>query len=258
MLKFTYFYGVFVAMTHQQFLQLIERIQTESENRFEGLQLACIAKLVFFCGVLANEIPKLKVGDVIGKDGAINRTIKRSGAAEIHLNTDMLGAVEHYIAELRKKLPSFMHLKARLFPSYRNIDKLKRDLKRFDTDCRTIKEAGYFHYYRKERSEGTRETQIYKKGAKQLRVTDRQFRAVVTDEKIKPGKTVDRRSTDEILGLLEEADRLDKNAPDAEEKARSIMERYEKSLKCILNKDLRKSYKKVRRDLKKALFPHIK
>ena len=219
MLKFTYFSGALAAMTHQQFLQLIERIQTESKNRFEGLQLACIAKLVYFCGVLANEIPKLKVGDVVGKDGAINRTIIRNDAAEIHLNADVVEAVEHYIADLRQKLPSFMHLKARLFPSYRNIDKLKRDLKRFDTDCRTIKEAGYFHYYRNEKSEGTRETRIYEKGAEQLRVTDRQFRAVVTGEKIKPGKTVDRRSIDEILGLLEEAERLDKNAPDAEENA---------------------------------------
>jgi hypothetical protein len=258
LLKFIYFYGALAAMAHQQFLQLIARIQTESKNRFEGLQLACITKLVHFCGVLANEVPKLKVGDVIGKDGAINRTIKRGDDREIHLNLAALEAVEHYIADLRQKLPSFMHRKAGLFPSYRNTDKLKRDLKRFDTNCRTIKEAGYFHYYRNEKSEGTRETRIYGKGAEQLRVTDRQFRAVVTGEKIKPGKTVDRRSIEEILGLLEEAERLDKNAHDAGEKARSIMESYEKSLKCIRNKDLRKNYKKVRRDLKKALAPPTK
>jgi hypothetical protein len=180
--------------------------------------------------VLANEVPKLKVGDVIGKDGAINRTIKVA-VREIHLNLAALEAVEHYIADLRQKLPSFMHRKAGLFPSYRNTDKLKRDLKRFDTNVRTIKEAGYFHYYRNEKSEGTRETRIYEKGAEQLRVTDRQFRAVVTGEKIKPGKTVDTRSIDEILGLLEEAERLDKNAPDAEENARSIMDQIREKFK---------------------------
>ena len=245
-------------MTHQQFLQLIEQIQTESKNSFEGLQLACITKLVYFCGVLANEVPKLKVGDVIGKDGAINRTIKRGGDREIHLNLAALEAVEHYIADLRQKLPSFMHRKAGLFPSYRNTDKLKRDLKRFGTNVRVIKEAGYFHYYRNEKSEGTHETRIYGKGAEQLRVTDRQFRAVVTGEKIKPGKTVDRRSIEEILGLLEEAERLDKNVPDAEEKAWNIMTRFEKSLNNIRNNEDRKNYEQVRPHIEKALAPHIK
>jgi ElaB/YqjD/DUF883 family membrane-anchored ribosome-binding protein len=145
-----------------------------------------------------------------------------------------------------------------LFPSYRNTDKLKRDLKRFGTNVRVIKEAGYFHYYRNEKSEGTREARIYEKGAEQLRVTDRQFRAVVTGEKIKPGKTVDRRSIDEILGLLEEAERLDKNALDAGEKARSIMTRFEKSLNNIRNKEVRKNHEQVRPHIEKALAPHIK
>ena len=245
-------------MTHQQFLKLIEQIQNDSKRRFEGLQLACISNLVYFCGVLAQEIPKLKVGDVIGKDGTIIRNIKSGGAAEIHLNASALEAVEHYVADLRQKLASFMRLKARLFPSYRNTDKLKRDLKRFETDCRTIKEAGYFHYYRNEKSKGTRETQIYKRGSTQLRVTDRQFRAVVSGDKIKPGKSVDTRSIDEIMGLLEEADHLDKNAPDADKIARSIMDMFEKSLKNIRNKEIRDIYRKdVRQDLAKILTPFI-
>lgn len=246
-------------MTHQQFLQLIERIQTESKNRFEGSQLSCIAKLIYYCGVLANEIPKLKVGDVVGKDDVIIRKIKSRDIGEISLNDTALEAVEQYIADLRNKLPSFMLVKASLFPSYRNTDKIKRDLKRFNTDCRTIKEAGYFHYYRNEKSKGTRDTLIYKRGATQLRVSDRQFRAVVSGDKIKPGKSVDTRSIDEIMGLLEEADHLDKNAPNADEIAHRIMEKFDSSVKNIRSTEIREIYgKDVRQELVKTLSPLIK
>ena len=252
-------FSVLPFMTHQQFLQLIERIQADSKNRFDGSQLICIAKLVYFCGIYAKEVPQMKIGDIIGKDGGISRTINFRGSAEIHLNPAALDAVEQYIADLRQKLPSFMHRKARLFPSYRNTDKLKRDLKRYDTDCRTIKEAGYFFYYQNEKSEGTRETLIYKRGAKQLRVSDRQFRAVVNRNKIKPGKSVDMRSIDEVMNLLEEAGRLDKNAQDAAEKARSIMTRFEISVSNIRNKEFRKIYNEtVRQDLVSTLSPLLK
>jgi len=246
-------------MTHQQFLQLIERIQTEPKNRFEGSQLTCIAKLVYFCGVLAQEIPKLKVGDVIDKDGEIIRTVESIGARKIYLKGCALETVRHYIAALRQMLPSFMHLKARLFPSYRNTDKLKRDLKRYDTDCRTIKDAGYSYYYRNEKSEGNRETLIYKRGARQLRVTDRQFRAVANRNKIKPGKSVDTCSVDEIMALLDEAGSLDKKAPDAANIARSIMDRFENSVRNIRKKEVRDDYEgAVRCSLKKLLAPLIK
>jgi integrase len=193
-------------------LDLFDSIEAGSRTDFEDKQLACAAKLVFYCGVRANEIPGLKVGDVIGKDGQIIRRIKIDGAPDINLNDAATEALEEYIAELRKRRPSFMQGRARLFPSYKNTDKLKRDLKRLGTDCRSIKEAGYHHYAENERRKGTREAQIHKNGAKQLRVTERQFKAMVTGHKIGPGKTADDRSVEEIMRLIDEAERLDKKA----------------------------------------------
>lgn len=208
--------------------------------------------------MLAYEIPMLKVGDVVNKDGEIIRTIEIVDTRKIYLKGASLEAVEQCIAGLRQKLPSFTHRKAGLFPSYRNTDKIKRDLKRFDTDCRTIKEAGYFHYYQNEKSKGFSDTLIYKRGAAQLRVTDRQFRAVANRDKIKPGKSVDTRSTEEIMGLLEEAGRLDKKVPDAGEIARNIMDRFEKSVGNIRNKEVRDEYDEAgRRSLINLLDPFI-
>jgi hypothetical protein len=60
------------------------------------------------------------------------------------------------------------------------------------------------------------------------------------------------------LGLLEEAERLDKNAHDAGEKAQNMMDRFEKSLNNIRNNEDRKNYEQVRPHIEKALFPHIK
>jgi integrase len=125
-------------------LNLFDRIETSLKTEFEGKQLSCISKLVFYCGVRAKEIPELRIRDVIGKDGEIIRKIKVNGGRDINLNGAAVEAVRKYFADLRQKRPSLMRGQERLFPGYPNIDKLKRDWKRFGTDCRSIKEGGMF------------------------------------------------------------------------------------------------------------------
>ena len=120
----------------QDMLKLFDRIETGLKTEFEGKQLACISKLVFYCGVQAKEIPELRIRDVIGKDGEIIRKIKVKGGRDINLNGAAVEAVRKYVADLRQKRPSLMQGQERLFPGYPNIDKLKRDWKRFGTDCR--------------------------------------------------------------------------------------------------------------------------
>jgi len=229
-------------MNHQEFLQLIERIQTGSKRKFDGEQLACICQLVYYCGLAAKEVPKLKVGEVVDKNGAVIGDIKSGDAATIHLNDEARAAIERYIGQLRQNLPSFTHIDAWLFPSYRNTDKLKRDLKRFAADCSMVKKSGYFFFYQNEKRKGSRETRIYKEGGKQLRVTARQFRAVATGNKIRPGKTVDNRCIEQLFGLQEEAERLDKKAPNASEMARGIMARFEQIVASMRNQGTRDNY----------------
>ena len=191
-------------------LDLFDRIETGLKTEFEGKQLSCISKLVFYCGVQAKEIPELRIRDVIGKDGEIIRKIKVKGARDINLNGAAFEAVRKYVADLRQKRPSLMQGQERLFPGYPNIDKLKRDWKRFGLNYRIIKEAGYVHYRDSERRKGTSDALINKKGAEQLRVTTRQFRAVATGNKIPAGVPVDNRCVDEIVRLYGEAQNLDK------------------------------------------------
>jgi hypothetical protein len=239
-------------------LDLFDRIETGLKPEFEVKQLACIAKLVFYCGVQAKEIPELRIRDVIGKGGEIIRKIKVKGARDINLNGAAAEAVGKYVADLRQRGPSLTHGQERLFPGYPNIDKLKRDWKRFGTDCRSIKEAGYVHYRDSERQKGTRAPLIYKKGAEQLRVTERQFRAVATGNKIPAGVPVDNRCVDEIMMLLEKAESLDKGAPDAAEIARSIMNEFEECLNRIRSDEVRERYDGFRPRFVKMLRPYLK
>ena len=239
-------------------LDLFDRIEAGLRTKFEGKQLACISKLVFYCGVQAREIPELRIRDVLGKDGEIIRKIKIEGGRDINLNGASFKAVQDYIADLRQKRPSLMQGHERLFPSYRNIDKLKRDWKRLGTDCRSIKEAGYVHYRDSEREKGTSDALINKKGAEQLRVTTRQFRAVVTGNKIPAGVPVDNRCVDEIMMLLEKAEGLDKSAPNASESAHSIMERFEGCLNRIRGDEVRERYDGFRSRFVKMLRPYLK
>jgi hypothetical protein len=239
-------------------LDLFNRIESGLKTEFEGKQLACISKLVFYCGVQAKEIPELRIRDVLGKDGKIIRKIKIEGGRDINLNGAAFKAVQDYVANLRQRRPSLMQGHERLFPGYPNIDKLKRDWKRFGTDCRSIKEAGYVHYRDSERQKGTRAPLIYKKGAEQLRVTERQFRAVATGNKIPAGVPVDNRCVDEIMMLLEKAESLDKGAPDAAEIARSIMNEFEECLNRIRSDEVRERYDGFRPRFVKMLRPYLK
>jgi len=239
-------------------LDLFDRIEAGLRIKFEGKQLACISKLVFYCGVQAKEIPELRIRDVIGKGGEIIRKIKVKGARDINLNGAAFKAVQDYISDLCQKRPSFMQGHERLFPDYPNIDKLKRDWKRFELNYRIIKEAGYVHYRDSERRKGTSDALINKKGAEQLRVTTRQFRAVVTGNKIPAGVPVDNRCADEIMMLLEKAERLDKDAPDAAEIAHSIMDEFEECLSSMRSEEVRERYDGFRPRFVKMLRPYLK
>jgi len=239
-------------------LDFFDRIETGLKTEFEGKQLACISKLVFYCGVQAKEIPELRIRDVIGKDGEILHKINIKGAKEINLNGAAFEAVREYVAELRKRRPSLTQGQKRLFPGYPNVDKLKRDWKRFGTDCRSIKEAGYFHYRHSERRKGTSDALINKKGAEQLRVTTRQFRAVVTGNKIPAGVPIDNRCVDEIMRLYGQAERLNKSAPNAAESAHSIMDEFEECLNRIRSDEVREKYEGLRFRFEELLRHYLK
>jgi integrase len=226
----------------QDMLDLFDRIETGLKTEFEGKQLSCISKLVFYCGVQAKEIPDLRIRDVIGKDGEIIRKINVKGGRDINLNGAAVEAVGKYFADLRQKRPSLMQGQERLFPDYPNIDKLKRDWKRFGLNYRIIKQAGYVHYRDSERRKGTRDALINRKGAEQLRVTTRQFRAVATGNKIPAGVPIDNRCVEEIVRLYGEAQNLDKSAPNASESAHSIMDEFEECLNRIQSDEVRERY----------------
>jgi integrase len=239
-------------------LNLIDRIETGVKTEFEGKQLSCISKLVFYCGVQAKEIPELRIRDVIGKDGGIIRKIKIEGGRDINLNGAAFKAVQDYIADLRQKRPSLIQSHERLFPGYPNIDKLKRDWKRFGLNYRIIKEAGYVHFRDSERQKGTSDALINNKGAEQLRVTTRQFRAVATGHKIPAGVPIDNRCVDEIMRLYGQAERLNKRAPNAAESAHSIMDEFEECLNRIRSDEVREKYEGLRFRFEELLRPYLK
>jgi hypothetical protein len=89
-------------------------------------------------------------------------------------------------------------------------------------------------------------------------VTTRQFRAVVTGNKIPAGVPVDNRCVDEILMLLEKAEGLDKSAPTASESAHSIMDEFEEYLNRIRSDDVREKYEGLRFRFEELLRPYLK
>jgi hypothetical protein len=89
-------------------------------------------------------------------------------------------------------------------------------------------------------------------------VTTRQFRAVVTGNKIHAGVPVDYRCVDEIVRLYGEAQNLDKSAPNATEKAKDIMASFEGCLNRMRSDAVRKRYDGFRSRFVKMLNPYLK
>ena len=114
----------------QSFMQLFDRMEADSSLKGAGRQLACIAKLIFYCGVKEGEIPELTIRDVIDKDGNIIRVIRKF-SKPIMLTDDIERCIAKHIDEMNTRNPSLVKRRSPLFPSYPNTRKIKRHLKTF-------------------------------------------------------------------------------------------------------------------------------
>ena len=204
-----------------------------------------------------NEVDGVFVQEIVDKDGNIIRVIRKFGKP-IVLTGELEECIARHIEEMGNRNPTLVKRRSPLFPAYRNTRKIKRHLKIFGATYTQIHHAGIHYFYRKGLAAGRSKGWIYESGRRQKRISARQFQAIALNSKIPAGRSVDTRSIEEILGLLEEAQHMDKNAPDAEENARNMMERFEKSLNNIRNNEDRKNYEQVRPHIEKALAPHIK
>lgn len=161
---------------YKAFLALFDHIETgktELRNPFHGKQLACISRLVFYCGVQRKEIPELLVRDMIGQDGRLLIRITRF-EQPIVLNRPAYNALERYLAELKKKPPKFLNRKSYFFPNFQNVEKLQEDWSRFGTNYREIRKAAFHHYV----AEYASNLSSIHDCAEQLRVAPRYFQTV--------------------------------------------------------------------------------
>ena len=172
-------------------MQLFDRMEADSSLKGAGRQLACIAKLMFYCGIKEGEIPELTIRDVIDKDGNIVRVIRKF-KNPIMLTDEIERCIAKHIDEMNNRNPSLVKRRSPLFPSYRNTRKIKRHLKTFGTTHTQIHHAGIHYYYQKGLAAGRSKGWIYESGSKQKRISIRQFQAVALNSKIPAGVSIDR------------------------------------------------------------------
>jgi hypothetical protein len=225
----------------QSFMQLFDRMAADTSLKGAGKQLACIAKLIFYCGVREAEIPELTIRDVIDRDGKIIMVIRKF-RKPILLTDEIERCIAKFIDEMNTRNPSLVKRKSPLFPSYRNTRKIKRHLKNFETTHTQIHHAGIHYYYRMGLKEGRSKGSFYENGSKQKRISMRQFQAIALNSKIPAGVSVDNRCVDEIIRIFDAAERLDKNDPDAKKVSVNLIEKYKNVLSRFRSKNLKKIY----------------
>jgi len=236
----------------QNFNQLIARIETTPTLKFAGKQLACISKLVFFCGVQPPEIPKISIRDVIDNDGNTIRVIHKFDKP-IFLTDEIADSIAAHIAEMGSRNPSLVKRRSPLFPAYPNTRKLRRHWKSFGVTYLQIHHAGIHYYYQMGLATGRSRGTIYENSGRQKRISARHFQAVALNSKIPRGKSVDERCVEEIVILQEQAEHLNKKDPNARGKAQHILEKFDAAVRKIRSGELRERYGGVRSDIIAAL-----
>lgn len=232
----------------QNFAHIFHRMETDSSLKGAGKQLACISKLVFYCGIQEGEILELLIRDVLDNDGNIIRIIRKIDKP-IVLTDEVRESVARHIEGMGGWNPSLVKRRSPLFPAYRNARKLRRHWKSFGTTYTQIHHAGIHYYNHKGLSAGELKGQIYESGRLQKRISKRQFQAVALNQKIPDGKSVDDRCIDEIWGLMEQAERINKKDPNAKKEARRILAKFEKNVQKIRSTRLREQYGSLRSNL---------
>jgi hypothetical protein len=237
---------------YRSLMHLFNRMETDSSTMFAGKQLACISELVFYCGIQQGEILKLLIRDVIDNDGNIIREMNKFDKP-IFLTDEVAESLFRHIAEMGILNPILVKRRSPLFPAYPNTRKLARHYKKFGTSYIEIHHAGIHYYYQTGLAAGRSKGQIYEIGARQKRITARQFQAVALNSKIPVGRSVDERCVEEIVNLQEQAERLNKNDPNARREAQQILEKFDTAVRKIRSDELRERYGEVRSDIINAL-----
>jgi hypothetical protein len=236
----------------QGFAQIFDRMVTDSSLKDVGKQLACISKLVFYCGVQEREVPKLLIRDVLDNDGNIITEIHKF-EKPIFLTDEVAGSIARHLNEMSSRNPSLVKRRSPLFPAYRNTRKLRRHWKSFGTTFTKIHHAGIHDYYQRGLTDGKPKGQIYESCSLQKRISARQFQAVALNQKIPAGRSVDDRCVDEIWGFMEQAERINKKDPNAKKEARRILAEFNKTVRKIRSTNLRERYASLRSNLNTLL-----
>jgi hypothetical protein len=232
----------------QNFIQLFDRMETDSSIIFAGRQLSCISKLVFYCGIQQGEILKLLIRDVLDNDGNIIREIHKFDKS-IFLTDEVAESMARHIAEMSNRNPTLVKRRSPLFSSYRNTKKLRRHWKAFGITYLRIHHAGIHYYYQMGLAAGRSKGLIYETGGQQKRISVRHFQAVALNSKIPRGKSVDESCVENIVSLQEQAERLNKKDPNARREAQHILEKFDETVQKIRSEELREEYASLRSNL---------
>jgi hypothetical protein len=230
------------------FMQLFDRMEADSSMKVAGKQLACISKLVFYCGIQQGEIPELLIRDVLDNDGNVIKVIRKFDKP-IALTDEVAESIARHIKEMGGRNPSLVKRRSPLFPAYPNTRKIRRHWKSFGTTYTQIHQAGIHYYNQMGLVDSKPKGQVYETNSLQKRISKRQFQAVALNSKIPAGRSVDGRCIDEILSLFDQAAHINKKDSEARKETQLILAKFDEIIQKIRSTGLRQQYASLRSNL---------
>jgi site-specific recombinase XerC len=188
--------------------QLLNQIRQAKIKKIQGCVLAMALELIYKSGLQKNEVPKIRIKNIIFDANREPSTINiPSDQTSIPLADEVKKPLQRYLAYLQ--ITAQYSPESPLFPGYGYEEKINQHLEKFssDIDIHEIHEVGVKRLYNRLRYQGKSKPASLTDTTNQFRIKKRSVKQSVKDKIQKPGKPAlipNEKEREVLHGLIED------------------------------------------------------
>jgi hypothetical protein len=168
---------------------LLAQIRASQFKKIDGQVLSTALELIYECGLQMNEIQDINVDSLIYNESNVLTAIQIKDNLPINV-TDRARTILSAYVNYFESLPNYVAASNPfLFPKYRNIKAIERDINKFfgDIGVQEIHKVGVKKHFQDLLDQGVSEKDSLKDTAKQFRMTERSVKQLIDNKIQKAG-----------------------------------------------------------------------
>lgn len=167
----------------------LNNIRLNAPPKIDGRELSTALELIFSCGVQMNEIQDIKIDSLIYNKNNILTAIQIQGNPPINVTDRARTILSIYVNYLQSNPKFFADSNPPLFPKYRNVKAIQRDIDKFSENIRVqeIHKVGVKKHFKDLLDQGVNEKESLQDTAQHFRMTERSVKQLIDNKIQKAG-----------------------------------------------------------------------